>query len=90
MTKQLKNQSKLAFLDAIRERKTVLFSSFNTINNEEKIYAWKSVHVIVHQSLRLASSDQLLDQKQAVWVIEVSNFRLNKYLYLICFVSSYV
>lgn len=57
MTKEFKKQNKLALLNAIREKKSVLFGSFNVTNNQEKVEAWKSVHTIA-QSLQLATSDR--------------------------------
>jgi len=39
---KIKIQNKLTLLDAIRQRKNVLFSNFKTTSNVEKVESWKS------------------------------------------------
>jgi hypothetical protein len=53
---KIKTQNKLTLLDAIRQRKSVLFGNFKTTSNDEKMESWKSVHNIAH-ALQLATSD---------------------------------
>jgi len=53
----IKTQNKPTLLDALRQRKSVLFGNFKTTSKDEKVESWKSVHNIA-QALQLATSDR--------------------------------
>ncbi|XP_050057461.1 uncharacterized protein LOC126551836 isoform X3 [Aphis gossypii] len=78
---KIKTQNKLILLNAIRERKSVLFGNFKSTSNDEKVESWKSVHNIA-QSLQLATSDRswqfTRDKLYGLWKCRTLEKRDNK------------